>query len=152
MTASDRSTSGRGLAELLPFLAGPMLALLVAEFLLGMALNLWVALPSGDGVGALLTSPVLLAHVALAVLLVGISARAVVIARRLDHREAIGASSLALLSAILASVAGWAFTFGGQSAGEAYAMAAGFAGVLVGAFLLLGLRGRLGPTSPRGGA
>ncbi|MCI4326563.1 MAG: hypothetical protein L3K16_02870 [Thermoplasmata archaeon] len=126
-------------------LAVGMFALLALEFLLGMALALFVSLPMGAGVVAILVStPVLDLHILLALALIGISARALVLARRESERGPLVAAGVALVSAIVATGAGWTFAFDGQAPDASFVMAVGFLGVLLGAFLLRG------PTSHHG--
>jgi hypothetical protein len=111
--------------------------LLSIEFVLGMVLALFVSLPLGPGVVAILgSSPVLLLHLVVAVSLVGISARALTLARRSAGRVPRYASTLALGSSVTATLAGWDFAFYGQSPIASFVMALGFLGVLAGAFLL----------------
>ncbi len=117
-----------------------MLGMLVVQLLLGMALNLYVVLPSQGLVRILESSPVLLLHIVLALLLVGLSARAVALASRAHEARATLGSLLALGSALLATAAGISFTFGSGSPGASFAMSVGFAGMLVGAGLLLSMR------------
>ncbi|MCI4366615.1 MAG: hypothetical protein L3K08_02565 [Thermoplasmata archaeon] len=129
-------------------LAWPLLVLVLIEFFLGMALNLFVALPTGAGAVAILeSSPVLVLHVLIAIALVGISARAVRMASRLKDRELLGVTGLALVSAIVAALAGAGFTFGGQAPDASFGMAVGFGGILIAAFLLLA-RGLPDPGPP----
>jgi hypothetical protein len=116
-----------------------MLLLLSIEFVLGMALGLFVSLPSGGGVVAILGSyPVLDLHILIALFIIGISARALALSRGEPGRGALYASTLALLSALVATIAGWEFAFRGQSPDASFIMAMGFLGVLVGAFALHG--------------
>ncbi|MCI4345426.1 MAG: hypothetical protein L3K07_01530 [Thermoplasmata archaeon] len=115
----------------------PLLILLAAEFLLGMALNLFGSLPGGSALTVLESSPILVLHIILGVLLVGTSARVLALGRRLRDRRATASGALALLSSLLAFLAGMAFTFNGGSAAASYLMSVGFTGVLVGAALLL---------------
>jgi len=75
-------------------------------------------------------------HVGLAVVLILVSAWAVVLSRRLSSRPARIAAHMVLGSAILAFVAGIVFLEAGQSNGALYAME-GFAGLAVLASLLL---------------
>jgi hypothetical protein len=118
-------------------LAAPMFGLLAIEFVLGSALALFVTLPNAGGVVTVLeSSTVLDLHIAVALLIVGISARAIVLAFRQGDRVGRFASTLALTSALLATAAGWDFAFDGQAPGASFVMAIGFLGVLVGAFLL----------------
>jgi hypothetical protein len=130
-------------------LATGMFALLAIEFVLGMALGLFVSLPSGGGVVSVLrSSPVLDLHILVALFIVGISLRAVALARSGSDRRAMLAAGLALGSALLATGAGWAFAFDGQNPVASFVMAIGFLGVLGGAFVL---RGNADPPSvPRG--
>jgi hypothetical protein len=119
-------------------IVAPIFGLLAIEFVLGVSLSLFVALPSGAGVVAVLTSsPVLVAHVLVAVLLIGISARAVAVSLGEPTRVPLFASLLTLVSSIVATVDGSLFAFDGQSADASFGMAMGFLGVLVGTFLLL---------------
>lgn len=118
-------------------LGWPILGLLAVQFLLGMGLNLYVVLPSGS-VGAILaSSPVLILHVLVALFLIGISARALLLAWRLRARRALAGGILALLSALVATGAGVSFTFGTGGAGASYAMSIGFVGMLIGAAALV---------------
>jgi hypothetical protein len=126
-------------------LATGMFFLLAVEFVLGVALGLFVALPSGVGVAAVLTSSwVLDLHILVALLIVGISIRALVLSIPVPRRTARFASSLALGSSLIATISGWAFAFDGQSPDASFAMALAFLGVLIGAFLLRGLPAREG--------
>jgi hypothetical protein len=118
-------------------LAIGMFVLLAIEFLLGMVLALFVTLPIGAGVASILVSaPVLDLHILIALFLIGISLRATTLAIGGSDRGARGAAMLALVSAIIATLAGWAFAFDGQAAGASLVMALGFLGVLVAAFAL----------------
>jgi hypothetical protein len=129
-------------------LAWPLIVLLLIEFFLGMALNLFIALPTGKGAVSILeSSPVLALHVLIAITLVGISARAFLMASRGKYLDLLGVTGLALLSAIVAFVAGASYTFGGQAPDASYGMSVGFAGVLIAAFLLLA-RGLPDPRGP----
>jgi hypothetical protein len=118
-------------------LAIGMFVLLAIEFLLGMALALFVSLPSGSGVVAILTStPVLDLHILFAVFLIGISARAIVLSRGQGERTLLYASVLAFVSSLVATAAGWSFAFDGQAPDASFVMSLGFLGVLLGAFVL----------------
>ncbi|MCI4325067.1 MAG: hypothetical protein L3K00_04180 [Thermoplasmata archaeon] len=129
-------------------LAIGMFVLLAIEFVLGMALALLVGLPTGAGVVSVLASaPVLDLHIVVALLLVGISLRALALARADPDRWAWVAAGVALGSALLATGAGWTFAFDGQAPVASLVMAVGFLGVLFGAFLL---RGRT--ATPLGGS
>jgi hypothetical protein len=122
----------------------PLLILLAAQFLLGMALNLFGSPPSGPALIILESSPILVLHILFGVLLVGTSVRVLTLGRRLRDRRGSASGGLALLSALLAFLAGMAFTFGGGSAVDSYLMSVGFTGVLVAAALLLVPRPREG--------
>jgi hypothetical protein len=118
-------------------LAVGIFVLLAIEFLLGVALALYTILPAGAGVVATLTStPLLDLHILLALLLIGISARATALARGQPDRTLRYAAALALVSAVVATVAGWTFAFDGQAPGASFVMSLGFLGVLAGAFVL----------------
>jgi hypothetical protein len=118
-------------------LAIGMFFLLSIEFILGMILGLFVSLPSGSGVVAILSStPVLDLHILLAVFIIGISARAIALARAQPERPRLYASVLALVSALVATAAGWGYAFEGQAPGASFVMSLGFLGVMVGAFVL----------------
>jgi hypothetical protein len=128
-------------------LAIPMLGMLAIELLLGMALNLFVTVPTGSPVSVLLSSPILVLHVLLGVLLLGIAARAVVLSIRASDRGSLGASLLAFVSVVAAFLAGLSFVFYGQTSASSYAMTVGFTGAFLGAALIL-WRGRA-TQSPR---
>jgi hypothetical protein len=118
-------------------LAIGMFLLLAIEFVLGMILGLFVSLPSGSGVVGILTStPVLDLHILLAVFIIGISARAIALARAQPDRSRLYASVLALVSALIATAAGWGYAFEGQDPGASFVMSLGFLGVMLGAFVL----------------
>ena len=119
------------------FLGVPLLGLLAVEFLVGMTLNLFVALPGGAPLAILGSSPVLIAHMVIAVMLLGIAGRAIVLGRRVGDRWVLGAGAIALLSGVVATLAGFAFTFGTPSDAASFAMAGGFTGMLVAGILLL---------------
>jgi hypothetical protein len=115
----------------------PILGLLAIEFLLGMALNLYVSLPSGSALSMLETSPVLIVHILVGVMLAGITARVLILGIRLRDRSGVVAGALGLLSTLVAFLAGMAFTFGGQELAASYVMSVGFTGILLSAALLL---------------
>jgi cytochrome bd-type quinol oxidase subunit 1 len=116
-----------------------MFLLLAIEFVLGVALGLFVNLPSGSGVVSILTSyPLLDLHILIALFIIGISFRAMALSLREPNRVALSASALALISAVVATIAGWLFAFDGQDAHASFVMALGFLGVLLGAFVLRG--------------
>lgn len=134
------------------FLALPLFVLLAIEFALGILLNLYLTLPSGATVFAVLTSSAVLdLHIVFAVLIIGITARSSVIAPRSEDRRARWGSWLGLLSALLATAAGADFVFNGQNPTASVVMTIGFVGVLAGAIgmrLSGGTRGPSDPTSP----
>lgn len=143
MTASEAAGppgwAARGGATL-PRLAIGMFVLLAIEFLLGMALALFASLPTDASAVALLSSaPVLDLHILIAVLIIGISARAVALAAPDPDRRGVVAAAIALGSALVATAAGATFAFHGQAPVASFGMAIGFLGVTLGAFLLRGL-------------
>jgi hypothetical protein len=115
----------------------PMLGLLAVEFLLGMALALYVVLPSGSPLTILASSPLLWVHILVGFLLIGITANAFRWTLHGAPRAAQLMTALGLVSAVGAFLAGMAFAFGDQSATASYAMSVGFVGVLVDAGYLL---------------
>lgn len=118
-------------------LGAPMLGLLVVEFLLGMALALFVTLPSGGPVAVLEGAPLLWIHIAVGFLLIGISANALRWAIAAGEGTVRAVTALGLASAVGAFLAGMAFAFGDQSPVASYAMSVGFVGVLIDAGYLL---------------
>lgn len=119
------------------FLALPLLVLLGIEFVLGISLNLFVTLPSGAGVVAVLTSSAVLdLHIAVAVMIVGITGRSLALSVRSADRRARWGSAIGLGSALIATAAGTDFAFNGQSSIASLVMSLGFVGVLVGAVLM----------------
>jgi hypothetical protein len=145
MNAVERSAR-RGLSSLGP----PYLGLVAIEFLLGMALNVYVALPGGSPLHILESTPLLDVHFVLGFLLLGISARAVALAARAADRPALAFTALGLLSGVAAFLAGLEFAFGGGSASASYIMSLGFVGLLITAGFLLSRRGD-GQSAPRAG-
>ncbi len=121
----------------LGFLGIPLLALLAVQFLLGMSLNLFVTLPNGNAVAILDSSPTLLAHVAVAVLLLGLAANVVRTAARYGTRRDLLVAGLGLISGLVAFVAGLWFTFDGGSNAASFVMSAGFLGMVLEAAYLL---------------
>ncbi|HEV2519425.1 MAG TPA: hypothetical protein VGX00_02225 [Thermoplasmata archaeon] len=121
-------------------LGWPIAVLISIEFLLGMALNLFTALPSAGGPIAILSaSPVLIGHFVVAFLILGVLSRATALSIRLGHPRAIGTSVLGLGSGVVATLAGLAFAFGGQAPAASYLMSIGFVGVLFTAVGLLAI-------------
>lgn len=118
-------------------LGGPMLGLVVVEFLLGEALALFGTLPTGSPVTILASSPLLWVHILVGFLVVGITANALRWALAGAPRSAKAVTALGFVSAIGAFLAGMAFAFGDQSPAASYAMSVGFVGVLIDAGYLL---------------
>lgn len=134
-------------------LAIPLFAMLGIELILGVVLNVFVTLPMGASVVALLTSSALLdVHILFAVTIIGISARAVLVSRRQATRNPLYGSVVALLSALVATAAGWDFAFYGQAPAASLVMSLGFVGVLVGAILMRGWVGGRSSRRPADGA
>ena len=119
------------------FLGIPLLALLAFEFLLGMALNLYVTLPGGSPLAILESNPLLIGHILVGILLLGITAQALNLGLKLHDRGAQVAGAIGLPSVVVAVLAGMDFTFGGQSTAASYVMSVGFTGALACAALLL---------------
>jgi hypothetical protein len=116
----------------------PFAILLAIEFLLGMTLNLFVALPSGGGAGSILVSdPILVLHLLVGLLPLGLTGRALAMALRLHRPRLVAVTALGLISVVVAFLSGLSFMLGGQSAGASFAMSAGFAGAFLAAALLL---------------
>jgi hypothetical protein len=115
----------------------PLLALLTVEFLLGMALNLFLALPSGSPATILASSPWLDVHIAVGLMLLGLLGRVVALGARQRDRSTVIAGAIGLASGVGAFLAGLSFAFGGGSPLASYVMSVGFAGLLVSAAILL---------------
>lgn len=122
--------------------AAPMLGLLVVEFLLGMGLALFVTLPTGSPLTVLAASPLLWVHLAVGLMIIGITARALRDALAAGKGVVRGVTALGFVSALLAFLAGLSFTFGDQSAVASFVMSVGFTGVLLDAGYLLARRSR----------
>lgn len=132
-------------------LGGPMLGLLIVEFLLGMALALFVTLPSGSPLTVLAASPLLWVHIVVGFLLIGIAGNALRWALTGAPRLARVITAIGFVSAVGAFLAGMAFAFGDQSPAASYTMSVGFAGVLADSGYLLA-RGPQLVASGAGGA
>jgi hypothetical protein len=132
----------------LGMLGPPLLLLVVLEFLLGMALNLFGSLPTGSPLAVLEASPLLDVHVVFGILLLGIAANALRLAVGTRLPRAVLVTALGLASGVAAFGAGMAFAFGSQSAAASYAMSVGFVGLLLEAGYLLRLRPTQGPSVP----
>lgn len=105
--------------------------LLVIEFLLGMFVNLFAALPVGHGSffsGASFDGEYeLLVHSLVGFALVGLSIATVVFASRSRRRNLVTLGGLGLLSVVVAGVSGLAFVFSGyQNDYESYLMSVAF--------------------------
>ncbi len=124
----------------LPQLAGIVLRMLATEFLLGMILNLYVALPfpSPLDLVAVAGVAVLVLHIFLAFALLVASVRMVTIALRASGRFAVGASAVTAIGVVLAFVAGVDFTGGGQNNGASFLMTVGFFVAMMATSWLLG--------------
>ena len=135
-------------------LGWPLLGLLLLEFLLGMAVNLYTPLPSGSPAEVLAGQPLLWLHIVVGVLLVGITSQAVVVSLRGRVPGARVFASVGLASALIAFIAGMAFTFGGQDPAASYVMSVGFAGLFVsaGGLLWAGRPAGLGVAAPVDGS
>ncbi len=136
MNARSRSPGSVADPERLARLGPPLLGLIVIEFLLGMAVNLFVTVPTGGGASVLGASAVLDAHLVVAVLLIGISANALRLGLRSGRRAAVALTVVGFLGAVGASLAGLA-VLGGSGPGASYAMSVGFAALLIEAGYLL---------------
>jgi hypothetical protein len=98
-----------------------VLVLVVAEFLIGMYVNLFVTIPPADhghGIGSAITNgPAILATHAAIGLLLGLAAVGVLVqAVMARHPGAIAASAVGLLALAFASAAGASFTSSGHPA------------------------------------
>lgn len=129
-------------------LGGPFLVLVVVEFLLGMALNLFETLPTGSPGHVLESSPLLLVHLAVGFLLLGIGANAVRWASAAGLRVPTLVTVLGLMSGVAAFLAGLSFAFGDPTSAASYAMSVGFAGLVAEAGYLLYLRGTSDSPAP----
>jgi hypothetical protein len=113
------STGGRrpaipspGAVDRLLRLGWLVLALLVLQNILGIGLNLYVALPSGPSFVTVFASiPLLTAHVSVAFLLVGLVAYAAFVAQRNRVAGVAWVEGLELLAVVVAVQEGFAFTF-----------------------------------------
>ncbi len=134
----------------LPRLTGIVLRTLATEFLLGMILNLYVALPfpSPLDLVAVAGIAVLVLHIFLAIALVVASVWMVTMARRTPDRFALGASAVTAAGVLLAFLAGVDFTGAGQSNPASFLMTVGFFVAMMATSLLLG-RGGAAPAGPQ---
>ena len=104
-----------------------MLGLLAVQFLLGMALNLYVTIPPvGAGMAAMMrTGPLVMAHMMLGMVLAGGALLALAMALPWRRRAA-GCAAAALAGILVAGLGGLLFLLGGQTSGASYLMAVGF--------------------------
>ena len=104
-----------------------MLGLLAVQFLLGMAANLYVQLPSaGAGMAEMMRSgPLVMIHMMLGMILAAGALLAIAIALPYG-RWAVGSAAVALGGILVAGFGGLLFLMGGQSNGASYLMAVGF--------------------------
>ncbi len=113
----------------LPSVAPPMamLGLLGAQFLLGMAVNLFVQLPpSGAAMAAMMSgNPLVPLHMMLGMLL-GVGAVLAVVLALSGGRAVIGFAALALGGIVIAGVGGLTFLFGGHDNSASFLMSVGF--------------------------
>ncbi len=110
------------------FMAGVLIALLSIQFLLGTYLDLYVTIPSGGNLGAMDLGglAVLILHIIVGIMVIGTSARLLVIAARAHNGRQTALAAIAALGMVLAFVAGAAFSFGSQSNAASFTMAFGF--------------------------
>ena len=104
-----------------------MLGLLAVQFLLGMALNLYVSIPAfGASMAAMMrTGPLVMMHMMLGMLLAGGALLALALALPLGRRAA-GCASVGLVGILVAGLGGLLFLMDGQTNGTSYLMAVGF--------------------------
>lgn len=109
-----------------------LLTALVVEYLLGMYANLWVSFPApgaGKGAAAMQTvtsSPGLLAHTGLGLLLVALGVAAVLLASRGGGGVVLWLALAGLLALVGAGVGGIIFVMSGQGGAASFVMAVGF--------------------------
>ena len=111
-----------------PFLAGVLVGLLSFQFLLGTYLQLYVNIPAGENVGAMDLGGlvVLILHIIVGIMVIGTSARLLVVSARAHDRRQTALAAIAALGMVIAFLAGAAFTFGEQADGASFLMALGF--------------------------
>ena len=104
-----------------------MLALLGAQFLLGMAVNLYVQPPTAGGgmMTMMRDGPLVVTHMMLGMLLAAGAMLAVVLALPHGGRSVVCAA-VALVGILVAGLGGLLFLMVGQSNGASYLMAVGF--------------------------
>lgn len=104
-----------------------MLGLLAVQFLLGMAVNLYITLPStGFGMAEMMgNGPLVMVHMMLGIILVVGAALAFATALPCG-KWAVVCAAIALGGILVAGIGGLSFLMGGQSNGASFLMAAGF--------------------------
>lgn len=103
-----------------------LLGLLLIQNVIGMALNLYLTLPTGPTFAEVFLSiPVLTLHILVAFLVVGLAAVALVFLRRLKLPRLLGWASLTLVGVVVALQEGFAYTFTQETA-YSYGMEIGF--------------------------
>ncbi len=124
-----------------PFLAGILTGLLALEFLLGMALNLYMTIPSG-GVGALSLAgrTVLVLHIIVGILVVTTALRMTILAAKAHNGRRTALSAIALVGMVLAFLAGADFAFSGPNDASSFTIAFGFfLGMFCSALIVAGI-------------
>lgn len=108
-----------------------MIVLLGLEYLLGMAVNLYVELPPGGASTAMMSglSPVLMVHMGLGMALAAGALATLVLALPCGRR-AIAAAAFALGGILLAGIAGMVFFMRGEGNAASYLMAVGLLAAL----------------------
>lgn len=107
--------------------AGTSVLVLLVQFFLGMANNLFVTIPHRHPWTAATPAGLLWAHVVLGVALLGNAFVVLNRSRAADRPAVAGCALLALVGVVVAIAAGVAFVGGDQAAGASMAMSAGFA-------------------------
>ena len=110
-----------------------MLGLLAIQFLLGMAVNLYVTLPSAGGAMTEImgSGPLVMIHMMLGMFLAAGAVLAVAAALPYG-RQAVSCAGIALAGILVAGIGGLLFLMDGQSNGASYLMAVGFLVAVVG--------------------
>lgn len=128
------------------------LLLLVAQNVMGTALNLYISLPSSPTFLQVFVSvPLLTAHIATAFVLVGLGAALVILSRRSTIPRSTSVSAVALVSLIVAVQEGFAFTFTQDNAfslGMEVAFLGAFASVAALLYIAASARPRVSPATP----
>lgn len=104
-----------------------MLGLLTVQFLIGMAVNLYVTLPSANSgmAGMMRGGPLVMIHMMLGIILVVGATVAFAIALPYG-RWAVTCAAISLVGMLVAGVGGITFLMGSQSNGASFLMAIGF--------------------------